>query len=361
MTDIENNDLDTEISELQALHLQVASLREQVQQTQIAYNEARLAQLNVESQLANASSTTNTPRVYEPKIADPEYFYGKRDKVATFITQCNLKFLGQPSRFPTENAKVTFAASFLRDVAFSWVKPLLSIENCSELESFKNFSEALQNTFGDPDIRATSERQIRALTQTGSAANYATEFRRISAYILWNEEAQISQFYIGLKDHVKDELARIDRPTTFSDLVTLAIRIDNRFYERKLERNERITRDKSKVSNNHYAGNKRTAHFPSSVVNAPSTPTHGGYEPMQIDASRPFFKKLTDEEKKRRMENKLCLYCGKPGHMAKDCPASSKKKIHANTTTAKPKKTKPSVSSITFTTEAPSAKDKANA
>ena len=29
--------------------------------------------------------------------------------------------------------------------------------------------------------------------------------------------------------------------------------------------------------------------------------------------------KLTKEERERRFKNKLCLYCGKPNHMAKDC------------------------------------------
>jgi Zinc knuckle len=45
---------------------------------------------------------------------------------------------------------------------------------------------------------------------------------------------------------------------------------------------------------------------------------------MQIDTAYPIFKKLTQEEKKRRMENKLCLYCGKPGHIVKECPTAPK-------------------------------------
>jgi hypothetical protein len=30
---------------------------------------------------------------------------------------------------------------------------------------------------------------------------------------------------------------------------------------------------------------------------------------------------LTPEERKHRMDNNLCLYCGKPGHKAQDCKA----------------------------------------
>ena len=39
---------------------------------------------------------------------------------------------------------------------------------------------------------------------------------------------------------------------------------------------------------------------------------------MQIDAVR--VKILTLEDKKRRMEEGLCLYCGEEGHKVESCP-----------------------------------------
>ena len=30
--------------------------------------------------------------------------------------------------------------------------------------------------------------------------------------------------------------------------------------------------------------------------------------------------KLTPAERQRRMDNNLCMFCGSPGHMVKDCP-----------------------------------------
>jgi hypothetical protein len=39
-----------------------------------------------------------------------------------------------------------------------------------------------------------------------------------------------------LKDNVKDEIARQDRPTKLKEMYELAIKIDGRIYERQLEK-----------------------------------------------------------------------------------------------------------------------------
>jgi hypothetical protein len=39
--------------------------------------------------------------------------------------------------------------------------------------------------------------------------------------------------------------------------------------------------------------------------------------------------KLTGEERERRMKEGLCLYCGKSGHVAHDCPKSVAAKARA--------------------------------
>jgi hypothetical protein len=86
------------------------------------------------------------------------------------------------------------------------------------------------------------------------------------SYIKWNKEATISQFYIGLKDHVKDELTKIDRSSTLAVIVNLAIQIDNKHYERKLEHNRRTPKDKSKAFGNKYVSNKKATYFPLHLI-----------------------------------------------------------------------------------------------
>jgi hypothetical protein len=55
--------------------------------------------------------------------------------------------------------------------------------------------------------------------------------------------------------------------------------------------------------------------------------------PMEIGAVHKKFSPLTPEERKRRVDNKLCLYCGQPGHLAGSCPA----KVDKNPSSKKPK------------------------
>src|SRR5947209_18300596 len=46
----------------------------------------------------------------------------------------------------------------------------------------------------------------------------------------------MDQFYKGLKDYIKDELAYVDKLDTLEELIELAIRIDRRLYKRQLEK-----------------------------------------------------------------------------------------------------------------------------
>jgi hypothetical protein len=101
-------------------------------------------------------------------------------------------------------------------------------------------------------------------------------------------------------------------------LVTLCIKIDNRQYSRRME----------KLSASPSGSHQQPKHFNKPVHPNPTksserttyqTPPHDGLAPMQLDAVLPTFGPLSKEEKQRRMNLGLCLYCGNPGHLAKSC------------------------------------------
>jgi len=118
----------------------------------------------------------------EPKIAEAPTFSGDRKTVLAFLTKCRMKFAGQPSRFVNEDSKILYAGSQLEGPAFGWFQPLLSAwqaadrPNPPEVLSFDAFATALTALYGDADLAATAERELRLLRQTTSVADYAAKF-----------------------------------------------------------------------------------------------------------------------------------------------------------------------------------------
>jgi enolase len=54
----------------------------------------------------------------------------------------------------------------------------------------------------------------------------------------WNEKAYVSAAIGGLKDHVQDKLARMERLEQLNQLAEIAVKIDNRYHEQKMEKQE---------------------------------------------------------------------------------------------------------------------------
>ncbi|OMH79044.1 Retrotransposon-derived protein PEG10, partial [Zancudomyces culisetae] len=160
------------------------------------------------------------------------------------------------------------------------------------------------------------ERQLRKLRQLGSAATYATDYRRISTLMSWNVAALCSQFYEKLKEEFKDLLARFDRPDICSEIIDLAIIIDNRLFERNLEKTfcPRLMHiqnlDNSTPSKNNLI-----------VITQPRV------QQMEIDGALSHRPPLTQTEKQRRRDLNLCLYCGNPDHELSSCPRRPQIKV----------------------------------
>ena len=178
-------------------------------------------------------------------------------------------------------------------------------------QNYSNFKIRLRQVFCYFDKEHLAERRMQSLRQTGSAADYASKFQQLAAQTQWGAVPLVAQFYKRLKDRVKDNVAQVNRPSQLQSMITLAIRIDDRQYERDFERKGTYNFGKK----DRYQKSPKKDQY--------------GMVPMELD----------NTEKRNQLpwkETRKCYNCGKIGHLAKAC----KGKKQANATQSKKKKEK---------------------
>ena len=244
----------------------------------------------------------------EPKASMPDKFDGTRANFRGFVQQVRLYLRLYPSRYPDGFTQVAFIGTLLSGNARSWFAPLLE-KDSPILYNLEAFMERLTAAFGDSDRERVAERKIQNLRQgSRSAAIYAAEFQQLTCDLDWNDKAYMTRFRYGLRDDVKNLLITMPKVDTLEELISQAITCDNRLFELRQERRSSWRNDGAVTAYLRSPENHST-----------------GPEPMQIDAVR--FKTLTQEEKKRRMEEGLCLYCGEEGHKVGNCPNKQNRRI----------------------------------
>ncbi|KAJ5131583.1 uncharacterized protein N7515_007622 [Penicillium bovifimosum] len=95
-------------------------------------------------------------------------------------------------------------------------------------------------------------------------------------------------------------------------MVELAVKFDNRLYERKLQRREQ--RQGGSNGNAPYRYRRHEGRRGQQRQQPREYSDPYGPRPMELDAAR-----LPAEEEKRRKDNNLCFECGKAGHRAREC------------------------------------------
>ena len=194
------------------------------------------------------------------------------------------------------------------------------------LSNFESFCSALLSAFGDLELKKTMMRKIKGLKQTTSAADYRTAFENYAQYLSLGDVALKEYFYDGLNNSIKDTIADIlseFEPTDFHDFKAWCVRIDSRQHDRKIDGKEE-TRPTFKIRTGFQPNRNNSTYFQAPPKSSFMV-RNDGPQPMDLDASsKRRFAPLIPQEKKRRYDNNLCLYCGKDGHRAWECPEKSR-------------------------------------
>ncbi|KAH9269328.1 hypothetical protein BASA83_008693, partial [Batrachochytrium salamandrivorans] len=183
--------------------------------------------------------------------------------------------------------------------------------------TWSRFKEKFRATFGEVNQEQVSEARLPDIE--------------------WNDSALRSQFYHGLSSEIKDALVHFDNPSSVSAAMDMAIRIDNRLFERRQE--QRLSHQR--LSSSYALATPITSRFMNqqqqqrlfeprqtatqnrfnSFINLPSArPIKKSSNDMDIDFVRRG--PLSSMERKHRMKQGLCLVCGGADHRKVNCPKS---------------------------------------
>lgn len=306
-----------------AIEEQITNLINQMNQNG-AGNEVNLRELRdrldqTEYQVG-ASAPTSTNGLKLPKA---DTFEGNRSKLKGFLTQMHMHLHANRNKMSSEADKVIFIATHLKGMAWDWIEPFMreyykktrsewSATTSDMFTSCDKFVEQLERTFGDINETEQAIRKLQNIRQTGAVSNYIAEFMRVSAILGWDDYALIPYFHYGLKSGIKDELARDDRPNNMKDYITKVTKIDDRWYDRQMEKKE-----VEQFRRGNHRGPGRFQPRGQRYEANQKAPRHQdpyGPRPMELDAIQ-----LPRQEQDRRKKERLCFKCGKPGHMIKDC------------------------------------------
>jgi len=133
-------------------------------------NENQTLIQQIQSLRANAPSPrqstaqnipTPTPKV---PVNKPEEYKGDRSKTLIFLEQCKLVFETQPNIYTSDQVKVNYAASYLRDNAFHWyinykAKLLFPL-------TFDLFQKDLIMSFGSQDKSSSARNKLSVMIIT---------------------------------------------------------------------------------------------------------------------------------------------------------------------------------------------------
>jgi len=267
-----------------------------------------------------------------PKVPPPDAFTGKRGKLRGFLAKLELYIRFNQAKFTTEMDKDLYTVAYLKDAAFDWVNPKLhefleksvrerEADKESVFGNFKKFKEELRKAFGVVDEKRAAERRLHTLKMNRSAAKYAAEFQCIAALTDWDDDALVSQYYWGLSETIKDEIARRERPEELQEMIDTSINIDSQQWERRME--------------------KMGPYSTPNVWGKRFTLRSRG-DPMDLDAIEKHREQRPWVKQGRRMskpykpqpqwaETRKCYNCGKPRHLTRTCkkPQRERKEVAA--------------------------------
>ncbi|KIK17432.1 hypothetical protein PISMIDRAFT_15116 [Pisolithus microcarpus 441] len=231
------------------------------------------------------------------KVRELDTFDGSNPKkLCEFLVQCELNFQDHPKAFRTSHAKVTFTQSYLKGMVLAWFEPDLL-----NPDDYFNLANAVQNL------------KNLSMKDSSHIPKYVVEFN------WWASQ---------VKDY--NEISHVSKPTTLVGLHELAQTIDAQYWECKAKISCTAKPSTNKSLSTKSSDDKKSSSISPSAPRSDAKGKSKSKDNQKPDAVKSDIAHLLSKDGKLNaaecqhcLTNNLCLFCGKGGHSAKDCPKST--------------------------------------
>lgn len=267
-----------------------------------------------------ATAPTSTAALGRARQKDPNEFTGShkgndshknQEEFRVWKKDLILKFEMDGHLYPTEREKIIYSAGrtagTARKTIDAWVSSTL--ENKPDgFTSWQQLVSVLERVYDVADRAASAEREMARLEQKNQPFMvFFTKFNALLSDLNWNDEAKVASLKSKINYEMSSALVPIvTLPATnkYDEWVTLLCRLAE-----NLEAHSQRKPPSGTPANRSLATTATvTATHPAEYSPNPDS------DPMILDAMR-----LTAQERLRRIQQQLCLYCGKPGHRKFNC------------------------------------------
>ncbi|KAL0151330.1 hypothetical protein M9458_053324 [Cirrhinus mrigala] len=222
--------------------------------------------------VSTPSMTASTP------IARPQYYSGEPEGCSGFLLQCSLFIEANSQSFPNDIAKIAFVMSLLTGRALQWAEALWNGKS-AVLASLDTFFTHFREVFGVALAPLSVHDELLKLKQANNNIHdYMLRFRALAAS--------------SLQPAIHRQMAIYEDTVSLESFIKKAVHISQ-----------------------HLSACAPDTLFPHFYSPVNTASPEGENEPMITDTYR-----LSPSERTRRMQNHLCLYCGEPNHIIRNCP-----------------------------------------
>jgi hypothetical protein len=273
-----------------------------------------------------------------PKAKDPSLFNGKKRRhLRTWLGENEICFRTAPNLYRNGASKVMFAGSFLEGDAKTWFTDYFKDPYNTPLfmEDWDLFGDELQRTFGLNDELGAAEEDLRHLTMSDRdrATFFTGRFRAITSNLLglWSDRTLRNAYLSKLPPRLVSQFESAGKriPDSLDNLIEAVEDFDSAHWAGvETRRAQGVQPPAPEITRDRRPQAQAPARPP---TRAPAIPTPGrpapvgrpvlAHTPVRSPAFNNHLKngKLTDAERKRRIDAGACLYCGELGHLVADC------------------------------------------